>query len=64
VTNSASALVLYLQSGPYCAEHDGGVNMSQFLLPEHTDVIFSDRDKSLPLIDDFSGISTAKWMRT
>lgn len=64
VTNSASALVLYLQSGPYCAEHDGGVNMAQFLLPEHTDVIFSDRDKSLPLIDDFSGISTAKWMRT
>ncbi len=61
VTNSDSALVLYLQSGPYCAEHDDGINMAQFLLPIHSDVIFSDRDLSLPKFNDFSSFTTAHW---
>lgn len=61
VTNSESAMVLYLQSGPYCKEHDGGVNMTQFLSSEHTDVIFSDRDQSLPELGSFISFRTAQW---
>ena len=61
VTNSESAMVLYLQSGQYCKEHDGGVNMTQFLSSELNDVIFSDRDKSLPELGSFTSFRTAEW---
>jgi dTDP-4-dehydrorhamnose 3,5-epimerase len=61
VTNSNTALVLYLQSGIHSAEHDSGVNFNQFLLPKHSSVILSDRDKQLPSLVDSPKLKTSQW---
>lgn len=61
VTNSETALVLYLQSGVYSVDHDSGVNFKQYLSPIHSQVILSDRDNLLPSLSVLPQLRTSQW---
>jgi dTDP-4-dehydrorhamnose 3,5-epimerase-like enzyme len=66
ITLSESATVVYVQSGVHSPEHDTGVAIESVRSMIPSNVLFdfellSDRDKSLPNLDEFPRYSEIEW---